>query len=220
MAARSAFDEELQALHIDLIKMGGLAEEAIDASIKAFRGHDRALAQTVVDGDRQVDVMEKEIEAKCLSLILKQQPVASDLRKISAALKMITDIERIGDNAADIAGLLLEITGDYLYGMARHIPDMADIAVKMVHDSITAFVKSDLELADRIIRTDDRVDDLFCRVKQDMAQALAEDRDTHGNAVELMMIAKYLERIADHAVNICEWVEFMETGKHKDTRIL
>lgn len=220
MTARRRLDNELEILHFDLIKMGSMAEEAIDTSIKALQNRDKELAKAVFENDDRIDQMEKEIETRCLSIILRQQPVAGDLRKVSTALKMITDIERIADNAADIAEISLNVKGEQTYTLVRHIPKMTEIAVYMVHSSITSFVNEDLELAEKIIKMDDEVDLLFCKVKDDIAEILKEDMDTYHNSIDFLMIAKYLERIADHAVNICEWVEFMHTGKHKNIQII
>ncbi|GHV56131.1 phosphate transport system regulatory protein PhoU [Synergistales bacterium] len=220
MTARNAFDAELDALNLELIKMGGLIEEAIENGVAAFKNQDSALAQSVADGDAKIDDMEKQIEARCLSLIIRQQPVAKDLRLISTALKVITDMERIGDNAEDIARLSMAITGEHIFDVVKHIPKMSEYAVKMVHDAVTAFVNYDLTLARTTIDTDDVVDDLFCDVKAEISDVLKRGMDIHNNTVDFLMIAKYLERIADHAVNICEWTEFSQTGKHKDKQIL
>lgn len=220
MNPRNAFDKELESLYIDLIKMGSLAEDAIECAIKALQELDKTLAKTVIDGDNQIDEMEKLIESKCLSLILRQQPIAGDLRNITTALKMITDIERIGDHASDIAQLTIKIKGELLYDVFQHIPQMAEKAVKMVHDSITAFVHKNLVEAERIIAADDEVDALFCLVKTDLSDVLKQDKDVHHNSIDFLMIAKYLERIADHAVNICEWIIFSVTGEHKNIQIL
>lgn len=220
MNARNSFDKELEKLHMDLIKMGSMAEEAIEQSARAFSLRDNALAKEIMEGDHQIDDMEKQIEAGCLSLILRQQPVAGDLRKITCALKMITDLERIADNAADIAELSLMIRGEHIREMMRHIPPMAKNSVEMVHHSIDAFVRSDLPLAEQVISQDDTVDALFCKVKDELGEILRRDRDSSDDAIDFLMIAKYLERIADHAVNICEWVLFSETGIHKNKRIM
>lgn len=220
MNTRNSFDKELQLLHLDLIKMGGLAEDAINRSIKALLSRDNILAEHIVEGDRCVDDMEKQIEARCLSLIMKQQPVAGDLRKISSALKMITDLERIGDHAADIAEISLMIKGEHIKNMIHHIPEMANEAMHMVHEAIDAFVRSELELAKEIIAHDDIVDELFCEVRMELKGILKLGSDERDNAIDYLMIAKYLERIADHAVNICEWILFAETGMHKDKRIM
>ena len=220
MNPRHTFDQELEALHIELIRMGGLAEEAIGESISAFRNHDKVLANAIIRGDDQIDDMEKRIESRCLNLILRQQPVAGDLRKISAALKMVTDIERIADHAADIAEISMQINGEYIIDLVQHIPGMAEAAAGMVHEAIDAFVNADLEAAERIIGEDDIVDELFCQVKADLAETLKQDKDMFNNSIDFLLIAKYLERIADHAVNICEWVLFSETGIHKDKKIM
>lgn len=220
MNARNSFDKELEKLHMDLIKMGSMAEEAIEQSVCAFSMRDNALAKEIMEGDHQIDDMEKQIEAGCLSLILRQQPVAGDLRKITCALKMITDLERIADNAADIAELSLMIRGEHIHEMMRHIPPMAKNSVEMVHHSIDAFVRSDLSLAEQVIAQDDTVDALFCKVKDELGEILRQDRESSDDAIDFLMIAKYLERIADHAVNICEWVLFSETGIHKNKRIM
>ncbi|MBS5724913.1 MAG: phosphate signaling complex protein PhoU [Clostridiales bacterium] len=220
MNARNSFDKELERLHMDLIKMGSMAEEAIEQSVRAFSLRDNALAKEVMQGDHQIDDMEKQIETVCLSLILRQQPVAGDLRRITCALKMITDLERIADNAADIAELSLMIQGDHITEMVRHIPNMAKESVEMVHKSIDSFVRSDLALAEQVIAQDDIVDALFCKVKDELCETLRQNRDNSDNAIDFLMIAKYLERIADHAVNICEWVLFSETGIHKDKKIM
>ncbi len=222
MGARSNFDNELEQLNVELIKMGALVEEAIKNSIAAFKNQDPEGAKAVIQDDRAVDDIEKTIESRCLSLLLRQQPVARDLRAISTALKMITDMERIGDNAADIAELSLRITGEHIYTMVEHIPNMASVAISMVHDSISSFVHNDLDLAHKTIQRDDEVDSLFNKVKQELIVFLkrANDDEDPDRAIDFLMIAKYLERIADHAVNICEWVEFYKTGEHKHTRIL
>ncbi len=220
MNARNTFDKELELLHVDLIKMGGMAEDAIDNSVKALLTSDGKAAESVVSHDDEVDEMEKRIEARCLNLILRQQPVATDLRKISSALKMITDIERIGDNAADIAEISLSIEGEPLENMVKHIPQMAKISCAMVHGAIDAFVRNDIAFAKAVIARDDEVDDLFLKVRAELAETLKNDKDINDNAIDFLMIAKYLERIGDHAVNICEWILFMETGVHKDIKII
>ncbi|GHU54652.1 phosphate transport system regulatory protein PhoU [Clostridia bacterium] len=220
MTARSGFDAELDALTLELIKMGGLIEDAIENGVAAFKNQDNALAQSVIDGDTKIDDIEKQIEARCLSLIIHQQPVAKDLRLISATLKVITDMERIGDNAEDIARVSMTIAGEHIFDVVKHIPKMSEYASKMVRDAVTAFVNRDLTLARTTIATDDAVDDLFCDVKAEISDVLKRGMDIHNNTVDFLMIAKYLERIADHAVNICEWAEFSQTGKHKDKQIL
>lgn len=220
MSARTEFDKELETLHLNLIRLGGLIEEAIDLSITALEKRDRELAESVVKNDRRVDDLDRSIEAQCLSLLLRQQPVASDLRAISTALKMVTDMERIGDQAADIADLTLRFDDSPYIKSLEHIPIMARIASSMVKDSIDAFVRSDVEFSREIIERDDEVDKLFETVKQELISILTHSAEHADQAVDFLMIAKYLERIGDHAVNICGWVIFSLTGKRKDAKIL
>ena len=217
---RSYFDSELELLHKDLIKMGALIEAAIEKSIKALDPQHRHLAQEVSADDKLVDEMERAIESRCLRLMLRQQPVAKDLRAISTAIKMVTDMERIGDQAADIADIALRFDGSGVYNMAQHIPQMAEIATEMVTGSINAFVTKDLDLAQKIIAMDDQVDGLFDVVKHELIATLQQPDSNIDQALDTMMIAKYLERIGDHAENICEWVEFYQTGVHKNSKLL
>lgn len=220
MSARIEFDKELEALHLDLIRMGGLIDEAIDHSITALENHDHELAKAVVENDRQIDDLDRSIESRCLSLLLRQQPVASDLRAVSTALKMVTDMERIGDQAADIADLTLRFDGTPFIKSLEHIPLMARIVSSMVKDSIRAFVNSDAQFSREIIQRDDNVNHLFETVKREIVAILTQSVESADQAVDFLMIAKYLERIGDHAVNICGWVIFSVTGKHKNTKIL
>ena len=166
--------------------------------------------------------MERAIESRCLSLILKQTPVAGDLRMVSTALKVVTDLERIGDHASDIAELILRIHGKDVYKMLDHLPVMAAKASDMLHDAIEAFIAQDDSMSDEIIKKDDEIDQLFNQTKTDVAEMLkaSSDDDNIDNAIDLLMISKYLERIGDHAVNICEWTQFSRTGAVKNVRIL
>ncbi len=218
--ARSHFDNELELLNSDLIKMGSLIESAIEKSIQALDPAYRHLAEEISAGDNLVDEMERTIESRCLRLMLRQQPVAKDLRAISTAMKMVTDMERIGDQAADIAAIALRFNGSGIENMAQHIPQMAQIAISMVTGSIDAFVKKDLELARQIADMDDQVDALFDVVKHELIATLQQPDSNIDQALDTMMIAKYLERIGDHAENICEWVEFYQTGIHKKSKLL
>lgn len=210
---RSRFDEQLALLSKGLIEMGALCEEAIAIAAKALLAGDAKEAARVAPLDNEIDQMERSIESLCLKLLLQQQPVAKDLRQISAALKMITDMERIGDQAADIA----EIIG-YLSGKTGaecdHIGDMAREAIKMVTDSVDAYVKRDLTLANDVIAHDDVVDDLFVKVKATLIGMISNAPEDGEYALDLLMTAKYFERIGDHAVNIAEWVVFSVTGMH------
>ncbi len=212
---RNRFDQELETLNTELIEMGTLIENAINQSIKALIERDTELARLIAGRDGEVNEKEKAIEARCLKLLLQQQPVAMDLRLISVALKMITDMERMGDQARDIALITLELAHqDYQHKLV-HIPQMATSAAAMVRKAIDAFIHRDLELAQVVIRSDDAVDELFQIVKKDLVELIRTDKVDGEYAVDLMMIAKYLERIGDHATNIAEWVIFSITGQHK-----
>lgn len=171
-------------------------------------------------GDRVINDMERSIESKCLSLITRQQPIAGDLRMISAALKVVTDIERIGDQTADIAELLLRLKGCDLDAYSRHITGMLQVSKEIVHDAVHAFVTRNSDAANEVIRHDDVVDSLFAKVKDDLVYMLQEGVDNIDACVDVLMIAKYLERIGDHAVNIAEWEIFQESGSIKDIRLM
>ena len=212
---RNKFDTQLENLNNSLISMGALCENAIASAVKALMNNDMSLADKAIAAEKEIDQKEKDIESLCLKLLLQQQPVAKDLRLISAALKMITDMERIGDQAADIAEIVTFT--DLSNNINRvHISDMAKATIKMVIDSIEAFVKRDLELAHDVIKSDDIVDELFTKIKTDIVSLISKDSDDGEQFVDIIMIAKYLERIGDHATNIAEWVVFSITGEHKE----
>lgn len=217
---RNKFDAELDNLNSKLIEMGGYIEEAIALATKALVNRDMAMAQKAIDLDDEIDAFEKDIESLCLKLLLQQQPVASDLRLISAALKMITDMERIGDQAGDISEICIMIGGVEYIKKLEHIPMMAEATVKMVTDAIDAFVKKDAALAQAVIEYDDVVDDLFDNIKADLIELIRKDVKNGPQAMDLLMIAKYFERIGDHATNIAEWVVFSLTGIHKNERVM
>ena len=209
---RSKFDAQLALLHQELITMGALCEQAIAMSAKALDAGDISLAGSVFDYAAQIDQKERDVEAMCMRLLLQQQPVAKDLRVISSALKMVTDMERIGNNSGDIAEI---VTMQHIQGShdKLNIQDMALATIQMVTDSIDAFVKNDVELARFVIAYDDVVDGHFNRIKATLIDRL-RGHDTDGEyALDLLMIAKYLERMGDHAVNIAEWVLFSITGQ-------
>lgn len=222
MTARSRFDAELEQLKLEMIQMASLAEDAIGRSIAAMEQGDRMSARQIIEEDRNIDDMEKSIESRCLRLLMRQQPVAKDLRAISAALKIITDLERIGDHASDIAELTLQLEGEQPVSMAQHIPPMAEIASQMVRSCVRSYIESNLQLAEETIARDDEVDALFNVVRDELVRVLSQKNDSEASnrAIDFMMVAKYLERIGDHAVNICEWVVFYDTGIHKETPIL
>ena len=213
---RTRFEEQLTRLNAELIDMGTLIEHAIVESTQALGARDAVRARTVMALDRDIDQKEREIENLCLKLLLQQQPVARDLRLISAALKMITDMERIGDQAADISELVTMLDPRTFERAPVHIPDMGDQAIAMVKAAVSAFVARDMEAAQRVIADDDRQDQLFGAVRDELVAWIAQEPMNGAQALDLMMIAKYLERIGDHAVNIAEWVVFAITGVHKD----
>ena len=217
---RETFEHKLGKLNNDLIRMGGMIEEAIASAITALRDSDAVLAKKVVDGDRAVDEEEKNIESQCLSIILREQPVARDLRKVSAALKMVTDMERIADNAADIAEISLTADVSAIMHIVKEIQTMSEKVIIMVTHSIDSFVTTDMELANETIKADDEVDELFVSIRNRIVELIKIDLFSCDEKVDAFMIVKYLERLADHAVNICEWVEFFKTGEYKNTRII
>ncbi len=213
---RDNFEMQLTELNRSLIKMGAMCETAVSLAIKALLGSDCTLIEKVNESEREIDHMERDIESRCMRIILQQQPVARDLRTVSSALKMITDMERIGDQAADIAGLIKYCDLDAAGSECREdIANMARAAVKMVTDSVDAFVHPDLSAAEKVILEDNIVDGLFIKIKSDIIKLIAENPAAGETAFDIVMIAKYLERIGDHAVNIAEWVVFSFTGKHK-----
>ena len=213
---RRKYDEQLELLGNMLVEMGALIETAIARATQALKTQDIAQAKKAIAYDKEVDQKEKDIEQLCLKLLLQQQPVARDLRFISAALKMITDMERIGDQAADIAEIAIMLAGTPYIKEIEHIPLMAEATVKMVSNSIDAFVAKDLELATSVIKYDDVVDELFDTIRFELVELIRADSRNGEQAMDLLMIAKYFERIGDHAENIAEWVVFSITGKHKD----
>ena len=212
---RNRFDEQLFELNREIIEMGAMCEEAIASAAKALSTGDMALAAKVCENSSAIDQMERDIEGRCMKLLLHQQPVARDLRLISAALKMITDMERIGDQAEDIAEIVTFLNGHTMEGMEL-IEEMARETIEMVTDSVDAFVKKDIELAKKVIEQDDIVDDYFSRVKCGIITLISENHADGEFALDLLMISKYFERIGDHATNIAEWVIYSVTRTHKE----
>ncbi len=207
------FDNELRELNEAMTKMGSLCEEAIALSASALISGKKELAQEVEGLEREIDAMENDIESMCLQLLLRRQPVARDLRQISAALKLVTDMERIGDQAADIAEITASLDGHSADDCA-HVSEMANAVIQMVNESVDSFVQRDTNLAHEVIEHDDVVDALFEQVKAALIEIIVSDPGFGETALGLLMIAKYLERIGDHAVNIAEWVIFCITGLH------
>ena len=212
---RSQFDEQLLKLNAKLIEMGAMIEYAIENASKALVERDIELAGEVIQFEKKTDDQDREIESLCLKLLLQQQPVAKDLRLISAALKMITDMERIGDQAADIAEIVVMMNGAPYIKRLEHIPEMAKETIWMVRSAIDAFVTRNPALAEKVIGHDDIVDGLFVYIKDELIALIEQRADVGGQALDLLMIAKYLERIGDHATNIAESVVFAITGRHK-----
>ena len=211
---RNRFDEQLEQLNVELIKMGALCEESISCAVKAlFDEKSAAMIEKVNANEQDIDHLERDIEALCMKLLLQQQPVARDLRTVSSALKMISDMERIGDQSQDIAEIAGFVHSTNLAGKV-HISEMATEAVKMVTTGVDSFVKKDLALAQRTIDMDDNVDRLFLEVKNELVDLIREDTKDAEYFMDLLMVAKYLERIGDHATNIAEWVIFSITGEH------
>lgn len=215
---RNRFDRQLVQLNNELIEMGGMIEKAISDTVKAIVNQDIELASNVIEYDEEIDHQEREIEQLCLKLLLQQQPVAKDLRLISAALKMITDMERIGDHATDISEITIELSKESYIKKLDHIQQMAKETMVMLVQSVEAFVNKDMDKARTVIVHDDVVDDLFNKVKAELIAMIHEDVNAGEQASDLLMAAKYFERIGDHATNISEWVIFSITGQHPDDK--
>ena len=212
---RHRFDEQLHAHNHELLEMGSLIERAIRSATDALIRQDGEAALQAIAADKEVDQAERDIESLCLKLLLQQQPVARDLRLISSALKMITDMERIGDQASDIAELVIYLSSEPYIKELTHLPQMAEHAIRMVTGALDAYVRKDVSMAQEVIGMDDAVDTLFVTVKDELIALIRNDASAGSQAIDLLMIAKYYERIGDHAQNIAEWVEYALTGKHK-----
>lgn len=215
MSLRKLFEEELADLKKELVEMCRLTEQMLGDAITALVNKDRELGKSVGLSDKRVDEYETDIEKKCMRILLKQQPVAKDFREVSTALKMITDIERFGDQASDIGELVYTMPGDKYIKKLEHITAMGSLAMKMVRESVNSFIVNDDALADEVIRLDDRMDELFLTVKEELIALIKQDGANGDQAIELMMVAKYFERIGDHAVNVAEWTKYNETGVHE-----
>ena len=212
---REQFEKQLEELHTELIEMGALCEHAIGETYQALMSGNTELAAKIIGQDNAIDLKERDIETLCLKLLLQQQPVASDLRKVSAALKMITDMERIGDQAADIAEIVCTAGSLKTVAQTVQIGEMAKATTRMVTASIDAYVKQDLDIAQQVIADDDEVDRLFDLIRDELAHGIGKGVASVEQTMDILMIAKYFERIGDHATNIAEWVEFSITGHHR-----
>ena len=215
MSIRKIFEEELAELKTQLVEMCRLTEQMISDAITALVNKDRELGKSIGEADKRVDEYEMAIEKKCMRILLKQQPVAKDFREVSTALKMITDIERFGDQAADIGELVYSMPGEKYIKELTHTKAMGNLAVKMVRESVNSFINNDEKLADEVIALDDKMDELFDTVKTELIELIKKDGNNGDQGIELMMVAKYLERIGDHAVNVAEWTKYNETGVHQ-----
>lgn len=215
MSIRNKYESELNSVFTMLINMCHDTELAIEKSINALKHRDNSLAREVMAEDKKIDGEEREIEQACLKILLMEHPVASDFRDISAALKMITDLERIGDQAADISEITLQFSDEQFIKEPEHIELMARLVISMVKDGVNSYINRDLDTARGLNKRDDRVDELFETVKSDLVNLIMQNPKNADQAILFMMIAKYLERIGDHAVNIGEWVEYAATGYHK-----
>lgn len=212
---RLKFDQQLEELNRELIIMGSLCERAIRLAVDQLMKADSEKSKDVFLLEEEINHKEREIEALCMKLLLQQQPVARDLRQISSALKMISDMERIGDQAEDIAGMSRFVQVREI-AHTIHIGEMAEATIKMVTQSIDSFVKNNLEAARNVVKYDDVVDNLFLTVKEELTEKVIKDSQNGEYYIDLIMIAKYFERIGDHAENIAQWVEYSITGVHED----
>lgn len=210
---RIYYDAQLATLNTEMIQMSALCEEAISAAIHGLLEDDKKLVKKVEDIELEIDQYERDIERLCMRLLLMQQPVATDLRVVSSALKMISDLERIGDQAFDIADITKHVTFRD-FSSKVHIQEMAKAVIIMVTDSVDSYVNHDVVLAKKVAEEDDKIDVLFNKVRNELADLIRTNQDKAEDALDLLMIAKYLERIGDHAVNVSEWVIYAMTGDH------
>ena len=220
MTPRITFEHELEELKINLEEMGQHVESIYDRLFLAIGAGDKNAIRNIMKDDRVINDMEKHIEARCLTLITKQQPVARDLRVVSAALKVVTDLERVGDQVADIAEITLRFDNSDVFRYSVHLATMADATKEQLHQAVEAFINRDMESATELIAGDDVIDDLFNKVKSDVIDYLRTGKWPADECIDLLMIAKYLEKIGDHAVNIADWECFQETGNIHNTRLL
>ena len=210
---RQSFEQDLEAVRQDLVRMGQIVQNSIKDAVGALARQDKALAQQVMDGDDVIDDMQVDIEDRCISLIARQQPVAKDLRVLGTGLKITTDLERIGDHAFDIAKIVLLIGNEPLIKPLVDIPHMAVLAQSMLEDSLQAYLKLDIGLAEKVCNDDDMVDQLYHQVFRELLTYMLADPAKINQATQLIFVARYLERIADHSTNVAEWVIYLVTGE-------
>ena len=220
MGNRDTYDQSLRDLDDKILAMAGHAADAVESAMGALENSNLAAAQAVVEGDDRIDREEHAIEHLCLGLIACQQPVAGDLRKISTAMKVVTDLERLGDAAGDIAEITLRRGNEVIPELLSVLSATGRQAVSMIRSAIAAYASEDLTLAAKVIAQDDVVDNYFSEIKQKLTKYFAQEHPEIDCAIDYLMIAKYLERIGDHAVNLAEWVQFCKTGIHKHQRIV
>lgn len=214
MSARVQFEAELNEMKDELVAMCRLTADMIANATTALVNFDRELGRSIGESDKKVDEYEMDIEKRCMRILIRRQPVARDFRVVSTALKMITDIERFGDQASDIGDLVCTMPGEKYIKKLNHITAMGNLAVRMVRESVNSFINNNETLADEVIKLDDEMDELFATVKNELIELIKKDGNNGDQAIELMMVAKYLERIGDHAVNVAEWTKYNETGVH------
>lgn len=219
MAAKR-FDNELETLNVDIIKMGSMIEDAINETLKILIDQDKELAEEVIKKDKEINIISSKIESEALKILLKEHPVASDLRAISTALKIVTDMERIGDQSSDICEIISYLCDQKYKTKLIDIPQMGYIAKTMVNQCIDAYVRKDYDLAEKVIATDNSIDVLFHKVKREMVELIKSDSTYADQAIYLMMVAKYFEKIGDHAENIAQWVQFYITGERKNVKLI
>jgi phosphate transport system protein len=218
MTTRHSYDQELESLRLALLQMGTLVEQSIADAVQSLAKQDVGLAQKVMDGDDIIDQMEEDVEDKCILLIARQQPLARDLRIISTGLKLTTDLERMGDHAFDIAKIALKLADQQLIKPLTVISQMDQLARQMLKDSLDAYLKLDIELAERVCLADDKVDAMYSHVFRELLTYMMEDPRTISQATQLIFVGRYLERIADHSTNIAEWVIYLVTGQRRRTK--
>lgn len=213
---RETFNSELDSLHNDIIRMGNRVEEQIRDGITALINHDEKLAYRIMENDDIVDNMEVEIEEKCVKLIARQQPLATDLRRIFTSIKFVTDLERIADYAVDIARITIRLKDEKYIKPLIDIPAMADVVQDMISGSLDAYINRDMDMADKVCRRDDEVDALYRQVFNDLLLLMEKDPSKITQASQFLFVSKFLERAADHVTNICEWTVYLVTGEHRD----
>ena len=211
------YEGKIKKVEDRLLTMCFLAQKAIEKSIIALKNKDKELAKEIIINDKDIDDLNREIENSCLNILLMYQPYASEFREISGALKMITDLERIGDYAVDIAEIVLTFKDEDYIKKVEHIPLMGNLIIDMVKDSVQAFINKDYESARLLNEKDDKVDEIFAGIKEELVKLICINNANIEQAINFMMIAKYLERIGDHAVNIGEWVDYEVTGSHQES---